>query len=90
MRVWPHLLGDCGGWGEVDAHVVALDVGFNCLGALLVHDIECGIISTGVEGSEDIFESGYHRAICSGWYGADKDGIEVVNIGHKHILHVAE
>ena len=78
------------GGDEVDVHVVAPDVGFNCLGAFVVHDIERGCISTGVEGREDVFESGNHRSIILGWHGADKDGIEVINIGHKHVLHVAE
>ncbi len=78
------------GGDEVDVHVVAPDVGFNCLGALVVHDIECGCISTGVKVCEDVFESGNHCSISPEWYGTDKDGIEVINIGHKHILHVAE
>ncbi len=78
------------GGDEVDAHVVAPDVGFNCLGALIVHDIECGHISTGVEGCEDVFERGNNCSISPGWYDADKDGIEVINIGNKHVLHVAE
>ena len=74
----------------MDVHVVATDVGFDCLGAFVVHDIEHGCISTGVEVCEDVFESGNHCLIVHGWHGADKDGIEVINIGHKHVLHVAE
>ncbi len=31
----------------MDVHVVATDVGFDCLGAFVVHDIEHGCISTG-------------------------------------------
>ena len=75
----------------MDVHIVAPNVGFNCLGAFVVHDIEHGRISTGgVEGHEDVFEGGNHRSIILGWHGMDKDGIEVINICHKHILHVAE
>ncbi len=85
-----HIYSVIVGGDEVDVHVVAPDVGFNCLEALVVHDIECGCISMGVECCEDVFESGNHCAICPGWYGADKDGIEVVNISHKHVLHVAK
>ncbi len=78
------------GGEEVDVHVVSLDVGFDCLGAFVVHDIERGRISTGVEGREDVFGSGNHCSIILGWHSADKDGIEVINVGHKHVLHNAE
>ncbi len=78
------------GGDEVDVHVVSPDVGFECLGAFVVHDIEPECISTGVEDREDVFQSGNHCFIILGWHGADKDGIEVINVGHKHVLHVAE
>ena len=78
------------GRDEVDIHFVASDVGFDCLGAFVVHDIECGCISTGVEGREDVCKSGNHRSIVLGRHGADKDSIEVINVGQKYVLHVAE
>jgi len=34
----------------VDVHVVVSDVGFNSLGAFIVHDDERGCIPTGVKG----------------------------------------
>ncbi len=74
----------------MEVHVLAPNVGFDCLGAFIVHDIERGCISTGVEVYEDVFESGNHCSIIPGWHGVDKDGIEAITIGHKHILHVAE
>ncbi len=77
------------GGEEVDVHVVS-PVGFDCLGAFVVHDIEPGCISTGVEGCKDVFESGNHCFIILGWHGTDKDGIEVINVGHKYVLHVVE
>ena len=39
---------------EVDVHFVASDVGFDCLGAFVVHDIERRRVPTGVEGREDV------------------------------------
>ena len=74
----------------MDVHVVTPDVGFDRLGTFVVRDIERGCIPTGVEGPKDVFESDNHCSIILGWHGADKDGIEVINIGHNHILHVAE
>ena len=78
------------GRDEMDVHFVASDVGFNCLGAFVAYDIELRRISTGVEGREDVCKSGNHRSIVLGGHGADKDSIEVINVGHKYVLHVAE
>jgi hypothetical protein len=78
------------GRDEVDIHFVASDVGFVCLGAFVVHDIECGRISMGVEGREDVCKSGNHCSIILGGHGADKDSIEVINLGLKYVLHVTE
>ncbi len=39
---------------------------------------------------QDVCKSGNHRSIILGGHGADKDSIEVINVGHKYILHVAE
>jgi hypothetical protein len=75
---------------KVDVHFVAPDVGFDCLGALVVHDIERRRVSSGVEGREDVGKGGNHRSIVLGGHGADKDSIEVINIGHKYVLHVAK
>ena len=54
------------GGDEADVHVVAPDVGFDCLGAFVDHDIECGRISTGVEGRKDVFVSSNHSSIILG------------------------
>ncbi len=78
------------GRDEVDIHFVASNVGFNCLGAFFVHDIERRRISTSVEGREDVCKSGNHRSIVLGGHGADKDSIELINVGHKYVLHVVE
>jgi len=78
------------GRDKVDVRFVASDVGFDCLGAFVVHDIEHRRISTYVEGREDVCKSGNHRSIVLGGHGADKDSIEVINVGHKYVLHVVE
>ena len=84
--IYPVIVGE----DKVDVHVVTPDVSFNCLGALVVYDIECGCISTGAEGCKDVFESNNHCSISPGWYGTDKDGIKVIHIGYKQVLYVAE
>jgi hypothetical protein len=70
--------------------VVASDVCFDGLGAFIVHYVECGCIPAGVEVGKDVRECCNHGTIDFGRCGADKDGIQVVNVCDKHILHVAE
>jgi hypothetical protein len=68
------------GWDEVDVHMVALDRRFNGR----------GWIPAGIEIGKYVRECCNHGTIGFGWHGADKDGIQVVDVCHKHILHVAE
>jgi hypothetical protein len=78
------------GWDEVDAHMVALDVCFDGLGAFIVHNVEHGRIPTGIEVGKNVCVHCNHGTIGFGRHGTDKDGLQVINVCHKHILHVAE
>ncbi len=78
------------GWDKVDVHMLALDVCFNGLGAFVVHNAELGHIPTGMEVGKNVREICNHGTIGFGRHGTDKDGIQVINVCHKHILHVAE
>jgi hypothetical protein len=78
------------GWDEVDVHMVASDVCFDCLGAFIVHNVERGGIPAGIEVGKNVREHCNHGTIGFARHGVDKDGIQVVDICHKHILHVAE
>ncbi len=48
------------------------------------------MIIAGSEGGENGGEGVNHGAIVLGGHGADKDGVEVINVGHKNILHRPE
>jgi hypothetical protein len=83
------------GVGKVDVHVVGSDLGFNGIWLFVVHDVNRGCIPMAVEGREDLYEGSIHRPIIVGIrvfgrHGADKDSIEIINIHHKHRMHVME
>ncbi len=77
------------GWDKVDFHMVALDVCSDSLGAFIVHNVERGCIPAGVEVGKNVREWCNHCTFGFGRQGTDKDGIQVVNVCHNHILHVA-
>jgi hypothetical protein len=78
------------GWDKVDVYMVALDMCFNGLGEFIVHYVEHGHIPVGVDVSKNFCERYNHGIIGFGRHGMDKDGIKVVNVHHKHILHVVK
>ena len=48
------------------------------------------MIIAGSEGGQDGGEGGNHGVVVFGGHGADKDCVEVINVGHKDILHRPE
>jgi hypothetical protein len=46
--------------------------------------------STALEHSLSMTLSAGACSIVLGGHGTDKDSIEVINVGHKYVLHVAE
>ncbi len=78
------------GWDEVDVNMVVLDVCFDGLGALIVHYVERGCIPTGVEVRKNVCEHCNHGIVVYGRHGANKDGIQVVNVCHKYIFCAVE
>ncbi len=78
------------GWDKEYVHMVASDVCFNGLGTFIVHNVEHGRIHMGVEVGKNVCERCNCGTIGFGRHGVDKDGIQVVDVCHKHILHVAE
>ncbi len=78
------------GWDEGDVHMVALDVRFDGLGTFIVHNLERGCIPAGIDFGKYVCERCNHGTIGFGRHGTDKDGIQVIDVYYKHILHVAE
>ncbi len=79
------------GWDKGNVHMIISYVCFDGLGAFIVRYIEDGCIPAGVEEvGKNVCECCNHGTIIFGRHGMDKNCIWVVNVHHKHILHVAE
>ena len=78
------------GGDEVNIHIIFANVGLDGFGTFVVHHVERGVIIAGGKGGEDVSEGGDHGTIIFGGHRAHKDGIEVVDIRHKNILHRPE
>ena len=78
------------GGDKVNVHVILANVHRDSLGAFIVHYVQCGVIVTGGESGEDVGEGVDHGAIILGGHGAYEDGVEVVNVCHKNVLHRLE
>jgi len=74
------------GFYQLNIDVFTVDVGFDCLGTFIIHDIELGLMTTRFEMFNDVFECGYHCIICAIGHWPDNDCIEAVEVGHKNIL----
>jgi len=78
------------GGDKVNVHVILANVHRDGLGAFVIHYIQCGVIVVGGESGKDVGEGIDHGAIILGGHGAHKDGVEVVNICNKNVLHRSE
>jgi hypothetical protein len=56
----------------------------------IMYNVEHGRIPTGIEVGKNVPKCFNHSKIGFGRHGADKGGVQVVDVCHKHILHVAE
>ncbi len=74
----------------MDVHIVAWDVCFDSLGAFVVHYVERGCIPADNEVGKNGCEHCNHGTIVFGWHGVDNDGVQIVNVCYKHVLHIAE
>ncbi len=52
--------------------------------------VECGYIVTCTKVGKNVCESSNHGSVVLGWHGVHKDDIQVIDVCHKHILHVVE
>jgi hypothetical protein len=58
------------GWDEGDIHMVASDVCFDSLGAFVVHYIERGCITVGVDVGKNVCEhQSWHHRFWKAWHG---------------------
>ncbi len=75
---------------QLDCHLVGADVLLNCLGAFIVHDVQCWLVVPSTQNSKDSGEGGNEGGISARGCWADNDGVEVIDKGNKVVLHVLE
>ena len=63
---------------------------FNGFGAFIVHHVEGGVIIARGKSRKDLGEGVNHGTIILGGHGAHKDGIDIIYIRNKNILHQLE
>ncbi len=78
------------GGDKLNVHPVGTDVFFYGLGTFVVHDVEGRLIVSHPEYGEDLGEGSNHGGVSAGRHWSDNDGVEVIDICHKDVLHVLE
>ncbi len=71
-------------------HPVGTDVLLNHFRAFVVHEVQCWLVVPSTQNSEDFGEGGNEGGISVQGDWADKDGIEVIDVGNKDVNHVLE
>ncbi len=72
---------------KVNVYLVGFDVHFYHPWTFVVRNIEGGLVAAGCEGGKNFGEGGNHGSIVLGGHSRHTDGIEVVDVRHKYVLH---
>jgi hypothetical protein len=75
-------------WDQLDDHLVGSDVLLNCLGALVVHHVQCRLVIASTDYCKHFGEDSNEQGVSVGWHWSHNDGIKVIAIWDKDILHV--
>ena len=79
-----------GGTSKLDSQFFCANMSFDCLGAFIIHYIQVGLIMLCSESSKYVGECRDESGIGARRHRAYDDGVEVVNVSDKNILHVSE
>jgi hypothetical protein len=77
-------------WDQLDVHLIGLEVLLNHLGALVVHHVQCWLVIVSTDYRKHFGEGIDEQGISVGWHWLHDDGIKVVDVRDKDILHVLE
>jgi hypothetical protein len=75
---------------ELDVDCIGLDVLLNHSRTLIVHYVQCRMVSARFQYGDDFGECSYHGSIVARQHGPDNNCIKLVDVGNKHILHTFE
>ncbi len=67
---------------------VGTDIFFDSLGTLVVHHVQCGLVVAHAEDGKYLGEGGDKQGVGAAWHGSHDDGVDVVDVLHKNILHI--
>ncbi len=77
-------------WDQLDVHLVGSDVLLNCLGALVVHHVQCWLVIARREYCKHFGEDGNEQGIGVGWHWSHDDFVKAVDVRDKDITNVLE
>jgi hypothetical protein len=69
-------------------HFVGADIFIDGLGTLIVHHVQCGLVVARAEDGKYLREGGDERGVSAAWHGLHDDGVDIVDVRHKNILHI--
>ena len=77
-------------WDQLYLHLLLFDVFLNGLGAFVIHDIEHRLVLVllCLQNVEDFCEGSDERCISVVWHWVDHNGIKVINVCNKYVLHI--
>jgi hypothetical protein len=55
-------------WDQLDIHLVGSDVLLNHFGALIVHQVQCRLVTAGTEYCKHFREAGNEQGVGAGWH----------------------
>ena len=77
-------------WDQLNFHLVLFGVFLNGLGAFIIHDVEHRLVLPCLQNVEDFHEGGDEGCASTVWHWVDDDGIKVINVCNKNVLHILE
>ena len=77
-------------WDQLNLHLVLFDVFLNSLGAFVIHEVEHRLVLPRLQNVEDFCEGGNEGCVNAFWHWADDDGVKVIHVCDKNVLHVLE
>ncbi len=77
-------------WDQLDVHLVGSDVLLNCLGALVVHHIQCWLAIASTEYRKNFGEGCNEQGVGAGWHWLHNDCVKVIDVCNKDIFHDLE
>ena len=77
-------------WDQLFLHLVLFDVFLSGLGTFVIHDVEHRRVLLCLQNVEDFREGGDEGCVGAVWHWAGDDGVKVITVCNKTVLHILE